>query len=219
MLKRPLKVFLFLSFVMLMGQQSCQTTPSGGGQTSGVSSSGGGLRLGGSGGGSVPGDPGPNGSVSCGSPQSSFQCLICNCHLETGVESPAGKLAVGKVVMTRVGMSSYPNSVCGVIYQRSQFSWTLSRKTRNSTVSGGAYRQCYDVMKKAYQFRGHYASHYHADYVWPAWRRRCKGKFVIGTHIFYKDCGGQQRAPEGKGSSSVASLLERGNNENNICTL
>lgn len=203
MFLKSLRVAIILSFVLLMGQQSCQTSPS---TSSGLGNdvTGSAVR-----GGAVPGDRGPGGSVTCGSPQNDFQCMMCNCFLEAGNQNHQGMVAVNKVVMTRVRMSSYPNSVCGVIYQRSQFSWTNSSRTRNRTVSGENYNRCYNSVREAYNFQGHFASHYHADYVAPGWRRGCRGRFVIGDHIFYQSCGGQQRAPEGSNTSpSVAYLLE-----------
>ncbi len=43
-------------------------------------------------------------------------------YCEAGSESYNGKLAVGIVIMNRVRSNRYPNSVKGVIYQKSQFS-------------------------------------------------------------------------------------------------
>ncbi len=217
MLQKSLKVAIALSFIMLMGQQSCQTTPSGQGnrrstapgQTDATAAAAPSSRS------NVPGDRGPNSSVTCGSPQNTFQCMMCNCHLEAGNQSYEGKVAVNRVVMTRARMSSYPNSVCGVIYQRAQFSWTLQRSTRNKTISGSAYNNCYNSVREAYNSTGHFASHYHANYVSPGWRRGCSGRFTIGAHHFYRTCGGQRPAPaSGSGSDSVAQLFLRGEDLN-----
>ena len=43
-------------------------------------------------------------------------------YCEAGGEPYAGQLAVGAVVINRVLSSVYPDTVTGVIYQRSQFS-------------------------------------------------------------------------------------------------
>jgi len=51
-----------------------------------------------------------------------LRLLSCIIYCEAGSESYNGKLAVGIVVMNRVRSSRYPNSVKGVIYQKSQFS-------------------------------------------------------------------------------------------------
>lgn len=163
---------------------------------------------------SALGDLGPDGSVTCNGPQSAFQCMMCNCHHETEGESYAGKVAVGKVVMTRVGMDSYPNSVCGVVYQPSQFSWTLSSTKRRERISGESYRNCYRAVQASLAFRGHYASHFHTPSVSPRWARTCRRLERIDGHIFYESCPGQDRAPaspqttpSGGGGTEVISWL------------
>ena len=55
-------------------------------------------------------------------------------YCEAGGEPYAGKLAVGAVVINRVLSSVYPDTVTGVIYQRSQFSPVAS--CRVAMVSG-----------------------------------------------------------------------------------
>lgn len=162
----------------------------------------------------IQGDLGLNGSVSCGSPQNSFQCMMCNCHHETEGETDAGQLAVGKVVMTRVGMPSYPNTVCGVIYQQSQFSWTLSSRKRRETISGASYQNCYQPVVQALRFRGHYASHFHTSGVHSSWASRCRRLERIGNHIFYEGCPGEGRAPAATPApAAVAKLDFLGNEE------
>jgi Cell wall hydrolyses involved in spore germination len=53
--------------------------------------------------------------------KSDLRLLSCLIYCEAGGESYSGKLAVGIVVMNRRASRAYPNSVKGVIYQRSQF--------------------------------------------------------------------------------------------------
>lgn len=176
-----------------MGQQSCQTTSKSnsnnarsdrGGRTGGLFGNGrprSNLRY------EVPGDPGPEGMVTCDRARSTFQCMMCNCYHEARGESYEGRVAINKVVMTRVGMSSFPNTVCGVVYQRAQFSWTLTSRKRNQRLSREGYNRCYQSVREAFQFRGHYASHYHTTAVWPRWRDdRNPSRFRIGVHQFYR---------------------------------
>jgi hypothetical protein len=147
-----------------------------------------------------------NGNLRCNRAINSFQCMMCNCMNEAGNQGYRGKVAVNKVVMTRVGMRSYPNTICGVIWQPSQFSWTLFKKDKNRRVKGAMYRTCRKAVKEASSFRGHFASHYHANYVRPKWRRRCRGRFTIQTHHFYRSCGRQGRARAAR--QSVAGLFK-----------
>ena len=48
--------------------------------------------------------------------------LACIIDWESAYQPYAGKLAVANVVLNRVRSSHYPNSISGVVYQRSQFS-------------------------------------------------------------------------------------------------
>lgn len=144
--------------------------------------------------------------VTCEGPQNPLQCLICNCHHETGITNDADKLAVGKVVMTRMGMKTYnkggKQGVCDMIYEhKSQFSWFFDGK-KEEVVRGNNFKTCLPLMKKALAFRGHFASHYHAnwmakgDVMWLKTSKgtpNCRGKTtVLGTktlgHTFYELC-------------------------------
>jgi len=52
------------------------------------------------------------------------QCMTEVIYREAPDEPYEGKLAVGTVVMNRVRMKSFPKTICEVIYQKGQFSWT-----------------------------------------------------------------------------------------------
>ncbi|MFN5901342.1 MAG: cell wall hydrolase, partial [Novosphingobium sp.] len=59
-----------------------------------------------------------------------LQCLAAAVYYEARSESDVGQRAVAQVVLNRVAHPSYPNTVCGVVYQGSerttgcQFSFT-----------------------------------------------------------------------------------------------
>ena len=56
-------------------------------------------------------------------------CLARNIYFESANQSQLGKLAVGLVVMNRVRSDRYPNTICGVVNQRNQFSWVNNGKS------------------------------------------------------------------------------------------
>ena len=60
-------------------------------------------------------------------------CMADNLFHEAKVDGMRGMEAVAAVVMNRVHDSRWPDSVCGVVYQPSQFSWTLKKRLRNMT--------------------------------------------------------------------------------------
>ena len=54
-----------------------------------------------------------------------------NIYFEAGNQSLSGKEAVALVTLNRMRASNYPDTVCGVVYQRKQFSWTFLKKNHN----------------------------------------------------------------------------------------
>jgi len=50
-------------------------------------------------------------------------CLSSVIHHEAKGESKEGQIAVANVVMNRVKSGKFPDTVCGVVKQRGQFSW------------------------------------------------------------------------------------------------
>lgn len=77
-------------------------------------------------------------------------------YCEAGNQPYSGKLAVAIVVMNRVRSSSYPNTVKGVIYQKSQFgpaSSGLLKKAMQDYKAGGfttkEKKQCIRAAKQA----------------------------------------------------------------------
>lgn len=125
-----------------------------------------------------------------------LRCLTEAVYFEARGESYRGQVAVAQVVMNRVKMSLYPNTICGVVFQNEhrrnacQFSfacdgipetvtepkaWAQAKQIAEKVVDGKLYLP--EVGK---------ASHYHATYVHPDWAPRMKRITRIGMHIFYK---------------------------------
>lgn len=116
-------------------------------------------------------------------------CLALNIYYEARGEPIDGQYAVAHVTLNRVHDPAYPNEVCQVVYQKSQFSWTLEApkpptgKSWELSVSIAS-----DVVKKRAKRKDNTfgATHYHADYVSPKWSYRLAKVRKIGRHIFYK---------------------------------
>lgn len=70
-------------------------------------------------------------------------------YCEAGGEPYEGKLAVGAVVINRVLSSKYPDTVVGVIYQKSQFSPVGSGRLDLVLASGKATQACYQAADEA----------------------------------------------------------------------
>lgn len=61
------------------------------------------------------------------------QCLALNIYYEARGEPLNGQFAVAAVTMNRVKSYKYPNTVCAVVWQRRQFSWTHDGKSDKPT--------------------------------------------------------------------------------------
>lgn len=70
-------------------------------------------------------------------------------YCEAGGEPYEGQVAVGAVVINRVLSSVYPNTVSGVIYQRSQFSPVASGRLALALSQNKATASCYQAADEA----------------------------------------------------------------------
>ena len=126
-----------------------------------------------------------------------LDCLAINIYREAGNEPFEGKVAVAQVTLNRTQSPDFPNSVCGVVYQKNkftrkvvcQFSWYCDSKHRNRPIDQESYNESYRVAKMVLveDFKLEsldQALFYHADYVSPNWGLKKITK--IGQHIFYK---------------------------------
>ncbi len=124
------------------------------------------------------------------------RCMTTALYFEARSEPETGQIAVGQVVMNRVRSPDYPDTICGVVYQGShrrtgcQFSFTCDGKVdkpNNKSQWERSKRLANKVLTGQTWLKsiGH-ATHYHADYVAPRWRRKMRRLKKIGRHIFYK---------------------------------
>lgn len=113
--------------------------------------------------------------------QSDIDCLAKVIYYEARGESERGKLAVALATLNRVDSPRYPKTICEVVYQKNQFSWT--RKQSKSTK----WQESRYLAQKAYDNRdilGNFkATHFHNLRVNPRWKLKRLTK--IGGHIFY----------------------------------
>jgi spore germination cell wall hydrolase CwlJ-like protein len=129
-----------------------------------------------------------------------LECMALNIYREAGNEPVEGRIAVAQVTMNRVAHPDFPNTVCGVVYQKSvimsrvvcQFSWYCDSSHKNRPINQASYQESMEVAKKVilenFRLEGlNDALFYHADYVNPNWRLDRIQK--IGAHIFYKQKG------------------------------
>ena len=126
-------------------------------------------------------------------------CLAKNIYYEAGLEHYEGQLAVAQVTVNRTENSKFPDTICGVVNQKTkvssgklvcQFSWVCENKRRILNTQSPQYIESMEVAKKVLleNFRIQSLNNslfFHADYVSPGWRKERIMK--IGRHIFYKE--------------------------------
>ena len=133
--------------------------------------------------------------------QNAIECMALNIYYETHASSLIDAMAVSDVVLNRVFDTRYPDTVCKVVKQavmsngtpvknKCQFSWYCDNKPDNPKDSKKwALAQAYaKEFLNAGRFRGitEGATHYHAHYVKPAWRKTKTKIARVGAHIFYR---------------------------------
>lgn len=73
-------------------------------------------------------------------------CLAKNIYYEARGEPVRGQIAVALVTINRVESTKYADTICGVVYQKGQFSWTQNPTKR---VSASAWRDAVEIAKQA----------------------------------------------------------------------
>ena len=132
-----------------------------------------------------------------GSPAARLQateCLATAALYEAG-DDERGQKAVIQVILNRLRHSSYPKTVCGVVYQGAkrgtgcQFSFTCDGSMQRRRVRDGwaAARKAAQLALKGYVFASvGTATHYHTDWIAPYWSRSLVKVAQVHSHIFYR---------------------------------
>lgn len=114
-----------------------------------------------------------------------IDCLARNVYYEARGESKRGQLAVALVTLNRTEDARFPNTICGVVFQKNQFSWTHG--FRQHKMNPQQWQKAKDAAWAAYldrdilgKFR---ATHFHNLSSNPGWRMRRVAR--IGQHVFY----------------------------------
>ncbi len=115
-------------------------------------------------------------------------CLAGAIYFEAKGETLAGQLAVGRVIIARSRSGRFPASYCGVVYQRSQFSFVQGHGMPSINKSGRAWTEAARIARIAHE--GSWKSpvegalFFHAARVSPNWRLTRLAR--IDNHIFYR---------------------------------
>jgi N-acetylmuramoyl-L-alanine amidase len=117
-----------------------------------------------------------------------LECLATGIYFESKSEPLAGQLAVGQVIANRATSGRFPSSYCGVLFQRSQFSFIRGKSLPAAPRSSKQWQTAVAIAKivdKGLKLSSvGKALFFHARYVSPRWR--LKRVAAIGNHIFYR---------------------------------
>ena len=115
-------------------------------------------------------------------------CLAVAVFFEARGETTMGQYAVAEVVMNRVEDPRYPDTVCDVVFEDRQFSFTHDgRPDRLPRIPTRASRQARTVASDVLDgYRiGISSTHYHTVSVDPFWNEHFELDGKIGNHLFY----------------------------------
>lgn len=117
-----------------------------------------------------------------------LECLAGAIYFESKSESLQGQLAVGHVIANRATSGRFPTTYCGVVFQRSQFSFVRGRSLPYIPRSSQQWRNAVAVAKivdaKLHPSPIGKALFFHARRVSPGWRLTRVS--TLGNHVFYR---------------------------------
>lgn len=120
--------------------------------------------------------------------ESEIECLTQNIYHEARGEDTLGQIAVAFVTRNRRDHEYFPDTICEVVWEDYQFSWT--HDGRSDRMRDEYAAQVAEVIAQwVYDGREvdptNGALFYHTHQVNPSWTRSLEEETRIGVHIFY----------------------------------
>jgi len=117
-----------------------------------------------------------------------IECLAGAIYFESKSESLEGQLAVGHVIANRAESGRFPSSYCGVVFQRSQFSFVHGHGLPYIPRASQDWKDAVAIAKIVAQELKPSpvgkALYFHARRVSPGWKLTRLG--TLGNHVFYR---------------------------------
>lgn len=119
-----------------------------------------------------------------------LRCLAGAVYFEARGEPLAGQLAVAEVIVNRAASGRFPASYCGVVTQRSQFSFVKGGRMPAAPTGSPVYQRAKAIAQIAHRdlwsSDAKDALFFHARHVSPAWSGRKQAAARIHNHVFYR---------------------------------
>lgn len=122
-------------------------------------------------------------------------CLTSALYYEAASESDDGMRGVAQVIINRTRHPSFPNTICGVVFQGSeragvcQFTFACDGAMARAPSKPNWLRAS---RIAAAALNGHVypavglATHYHTTAIWPRWGKSLVMTNIVGAHIFHR---------------------------------
>lgn len=118
-----------------------------------------------------------------------LECLAGAIYFEARGEPLAGQLAVAEVVVNRAASGRFPASYCGVVTQKSQFSFVKRGRIPAAPTGSALYQRARAIAQIAHRdlwsSEARDALFFHATHVSPGWSGK-KMAARINNHVFYR---------------------------------
>ena len=122
-------------------------------------------------------------------------CLTSALYYEAASESDDGMRGVAQVIVNRARHPSFPNTICGVVFQGSeragvcQFTFACDGAMARAPEKRNWVRasRIASAALNGYVFPGvGLATHYHTTAIWPRWGKSLVMTNIVGAHIFHR---------------------------------
>ena len=121
-------------------------------------------------------------------PDEESECLARAVYFESNGEPLSGQLAVAEVIITRARSGRFPASLCGVVRQRSQFSFVRGGFIPQPPLASRGWRNAVAIAHIALADLAETptprAMFFHARRINPGWRLTRVA--TVGNHVFYR---------------------------------
>lgn len=123
-------------------------------------------------------------STSAWSKDSEKKCLVDTIYHEARGESTLGMKAVAYVTLNRVKDPRFPNTICSVVYQKHQFSWTSMGLGVTEKV---AYQKAEEIAEEVLQDQNLEKDPTNGALYFENIRltRKDRNNIIIGNHSFH----------------------------------
>ena len=116
--------------------------------------------------------------------KSDIACLEAVIYNETRGNKAQGAILVGATVFNRANSKFYPNTICGVAYQRAQF--TNINRVKPHHINEQTRNVVQEIIERYYNGTlNATVMYFHNTSVKPKWSYKKKRVAKVGAHIFY----------------------------------